>query len=105
MTPARLAPAAGLVAALLGLACSAEPPAVDPQLSQAALLASSCSGCHGDGGSAAEMPQLAGRDAEELVALFLRYRSEEAGSSVMHRLARGYPEAQVRAIAEYLAGQ
>jgi len=49
------------------------------------------------------MVSLDGRSAPELRAALLRYRSAPDGGSVMHRMMRGYSEADIDAISVYLA--
>ena len=81
----------------------AKPPADDP-LGEAALLAGTCSGCHGDAPDAA-IASLSGRSADEIAEAFQRYKTETDGPSAMHRMAWGYTDEQIRLIAEYLAQQ
>ncbi|MEO0467143.1 MAG: hypothetical protein AAF216_11435 [Pseudomonadota bacterium] len=68
-------------------------------LSVTASLAASCSGCHAAGDA---IVSLDGLGADAFAASLTRYRTE-GGSTVMHRLVRGYSDEQVQAIAEYLA--
>lgn len=76
-------------------------PALDPaSLSETALLAASCSGCHLNGGSG--VPSLEGLKASDLTARTLFYKQDIAGTTVMHRLARGYSESDLIQIADYL---
>lgn len=83
-------------------ACGAAPvgeQSTEVRLDQAALLASSCSGCHGEGGSANGIPSLAGMPADVLETKLLAYRDDRDGGSAMHRMARGYSERQIALIA------
>jgi mono/diheme cytochrome c family protein len=70
----------------------------DPALGRSALLTSSCSGCHAPGGQA--IVSLEGYTAERLKALLTAYRSD--GETAMHRMARGYTEAEIESIATTL---
>ena len=81
----------------------ASPPVEDP-LGDAALLAATCSGCHGARPDAA-IASLSGRSADEIAEAFQRYKQETDGPSAMHRMAWGYSHEQIRLIAEYLAEQ
>jgi len=83
---------------LAGGASAAPDPANDPALAHGAVLASVCSGCHAPGGSA--IPSLDGYTTERLKTLITAYRS--AGDTVMHRLARGYTDAEIESIAVHL---
>lgn len=74
-----------------------------PLPERAEVLALACSGCHGrDEGAFAV---LEGRPAAELEGLLIAYREDTAGTTVMHRLARGYSETDIAAISRYLAAQ
>ncbi|WP_051596437.1 c-type cytochrome [Hyphomonas adhaerens] len=75
-------------------------PATD--ISTAAVLSLACSGCHGPTNGA--ITSLDGRAAAELRGALLRYRSDEDGGSVMHRMMKGYSEPDIDAISAYLAG-
>ena len=92
-----------LTLALLLASCDAPEPGVDRRLGQAAALAASCSGCHSTGGSA--MTDLSSMSEKAIVTGFLAYRQDQEGSSVMHRIARGYSEQDIRLIARQLARQ
>lgn len=81
-----------------------EAPALPPPaLDRAATLALACSGCHGSTGGA--IASLDGRPADQIRQSLLRYRSDTAGTTVMHRMMRGYSEADINAISAYLAGE
>jgi len=73
---------------------------------EAALLASSCFNCHGpEGAGEGAMPAIAGLPAEQLVAMLNAFKANEIpGATVMGRLARGYDDAEIAAIAAYFAG-
>lgn len=70
----------------------------DPPL----VLAASCSGCHSRQTSEA-IPSLAGRTADDLKSSFEFYKSDTEGTTVMHRIARGYSDEDIQKIANYLA--
>ena len=68
--------------------------------------ASSCTGCH-----AAEqipdsvIPRIAGRKASDIVQFMREYRSGAWPSSVMGRIAKGFDDQQIDAIAAWFAAQ
>lgn len=67
-------------------------------------LAVSCSGCHAASGGA--IVDISAYSQSQLSEALLNYRNAGEGSTVMHRLARGYSEAEIAQIAAYLgAGQ
>ena len=94
---------------LLGLAAcgqvthSSEQIATDNKvelLSQGALLAATCSGCHSD--QAGAMASLNTYTEPTLIEAMSRYKSERDGTTVMHRLARGYSDDDILALSAYL---
>ncbi len=76
------------------------------ELSQAALLANACAGCHGtDGRSPGAMPTISGKSAEFIENTMKEFRSGARESTVMQRHASGYTDEQIRLIAEYFAAK
>ncbi|MAK62061.1 MAG: hypothetical protein CMK09_13900 [Ponticaulis sp.] len=65
-------------------------------------LAASCSGCHTPSAESA-IPSLSDRSSEDLFDAFMLYKTEADGTTVMHRIARGYSEADIAEISDYLA--
>jgi cytochrome subunit of sulfide dehydrogenase len=68
--------------------------------------ASSCSGCHPTS-AAVETPvsRLVGRPAAEIVAAMQAFRSGQLPASVMDRIAKGFSEDEIAAIAAWYAAQ
>ena len=92
MTPFRLAP----FAILMALAA--------PAHAQAPLAAEGCLGCHGPNGEGAGgIPAIAGRDAAELRAIMAQCRANERPATIMGRVARGYTDAEIAAMADHFA--
>nr|VFJ74211.1 MAG: Cytochrome c553 [Candidatus Kentron sp. FW] len=70
------------------------------------VLADGCGGCHGTKGvSAPYMPSIAGLNKDYLRTVMLQYKSDDRSSTIMGRLARGYTDAQIEALASYFAAQ
>jgi len=68
--------------------------------------ASSCTGCHAATKIADSMiPRIAGRKAEDIVNFMREYRSGAWPSSVMGRIAKGFDDQQINAIAAWFAAQ
>jgi sulfide dehydrogenase cytochrome subunit len=68
--------------------------------------ASSCAGCHAPSAAVGTpVPPLNGRSAAEIVAQMEAFRSGKTQSTVMDRLAKGFSEAEIQAIAAWYAGQ
>jgi cytochrome subunit of sulfide dehydrogenase len=73
-------------------------------MAQAPLAAQGCLGCHGAaGGGVFLVPGLAGRPAAELVAAMTAFRANERPATIMGRIARGYTDAEIAAIAAHFA--
>lgn len=71
----------------------------------AAVLANNCFTCHGpDGRSPGEIPSLDRLSAADLATAVKQFRSGERPSTVMGRQAKGYSDADIEAIAQYIAG-
>lgn len=92
--------------AVLGLALLLAPLLLVPgaAMAQAPLAAQGCLGCHGTaGGGVTPVPGLAGRPAAELVAAMTAFRANERPATIMGRIARGYTDAEIAAIAAHFA--
>ncbi|HPE60966.1 MAG: c-type cytochrome [Thiothrix sp.] len=64
-------------------------------------LAAQCFQCHGTDGRNDAFESLAGESERELISEMHEMRNEKGG--IMHYQARGYSDAQIRAIAAYIA--
>jgi cytochrome subunit of sulfide dehydrogenase len=85
-----------LVAGLDGAVRGAEAPAG----------ATACSGCHGASAEAnAPVPRLLGRNPDEIVGAVRAFRSGQREGTVMGRIAKGFSDDEIRAIAAWLAAQ
>ena len=94
---------------LLAAACAAALSPL-PALAQDPLLArnlaATCANCHGTNGQArGDMKPLAGQSAEKIVAAIADYRSGAQPATIMHQIAKGYTDEQIRLIAGYFAAQ
>ena len=68
--------------------------------------AASCSGCHSPNtGVQSPVPPLAGKNAAEIVAQMQAFRTGQRPATVMGRVAKGFSEAEVQAIAAWYAQQ
>jgi cytochrome subunit of sulfide dehydrogenase len=78
--------------------------APDPHLAR--NLAATCANCHGTNGNArGDMKPLAGVSAAKIVAMLADYKSGNQPATIMHQIARGYTDEQIKLIADYLAAQ
>jgi cytochrome c553 len=82
--------------------------AQDSQTAQllARNLAATCASCHGTNGQArGDMRPLAGVPAEKIMAAVADYRSGALPATIMHQIAKGYTDEQIRLVAAYFAAQ
>ena len=68
--------------------------------------ASSCTGCHAARNIPdSVIPRIAGRKADDIAKFMREYRSGAWPSSVMGRIAKGFDDAQIDAIATWFPAQ
>lgn len=105
-TPSTPPPAAAPPPAQTAPAAAAPAPAPVAPISQsaAANMANNCFGCHGPNGvSPGTIPSLHTLTAKNISDLLRAFRSGERPSTVMGRHAKGYSDAEMDAIAQYIA--
>ena len=91
-----VAAAVGLGSIAAALVASAEPPAG----------AASCSGCHpASSRVTSPVPRLLGLDRAAIVRAMQEFRSGQRAATVMDRIAKGFTDEEVQAIAAWLANQ
>ena len=90
-------------------AAAAEPQATSQLMTGAgpAMLADTCAGCHGTDGASEgpATPTIAGMSEDYLVETMQGYKSGERWSTIMGRIAKGYTDAEIAAMATYYAAQ
>jgi cytochrome c553 len=68
------------------------------------LLTFSCAGCHGPGGhSPSTIPSLFGRTADSIAEILRAFRADQRPATIMNRIAKGYSDAEIGAVARELA--
>lgn len=69
------------------------------------MLGDTCASCHGTHGRSFDeyMPSLAGINRAQLVAAMKDYRADRRASVVMNRIAKGYNDREIEAIADYFS--
>ena len=82
-------------------------PAAAAAAATPAMLSSTCNGCHGTNGNSAGLsnPSIAGLDAGYFESTMKQFKSGERPSSIMGRLAKGYDDAQLKAMGEFFAAK
>lgn len=101
MPPKRL-----LIALLFasGTSFASDQPATPP-IATGQMLGNVCAACHGTHGKSVDeyMPQLAGINRQQLIQAMKDYRDDKRQSVVMNRVAKGYNDAEIEAIADYFS--
>jgi sulfide dehydrogenase cytochrome subunit len=89
---------------------AAEKPAPAPAstgIRSPSMLANTCAGCHGTNGASAGkmMPIIGGMEKEFMQTILMEYKTGERDSTIMGRIAKGYSNNELKAIASYMAEQ
>ena len=93
----------GALLALATFTVFAQAPALP---ANAGYLASNCANCHGTTGNAkGAMPSLAGQQKTYIVDQMKAFRDGKRPATIMHQLAKGYTDAQIKLVAGYFAAQ
>ena len=91
-----VAAAIALLAVAAAVVASAEPPAG----------AVSCSGCHPTSAKVTSpVPRLAGQDRAAIVRAMQDFRSGQRAGTVMDRIAKGFTDDEIQALAAWFAAQ
>jgi cytochrome c553 len=81
---------------------------VDQQSLYIQSLAATCANCHGTQGKGVpegSLPGLTGLKADYIEAQMKAFKSGERQATIMHQLAKGYSDEQIRLLATYFASQ
>lgn len=93
------------LAAAAALACGPLP-ALAQDATLARNLAATCANCHGTNGQArGDMRPLAGLSADRIIAMVADFKSGAQPATIMHQIAKGYTDEQIKLVAGYLAAQ
>jgi cytochrome subunit of sulfide dehydrogenase len=98
MNAARIVTAAALVLTLAGHTSAAGSADAPPG-------ALSCSGCHPAGRADTPVPRLIGRNPADIVTAMQAFKSGQLPSTVMDRIAKGFSDDEVKAIAAWYGAQ
>jgi len=93
-----------IAAIVMGLGLSGSAMAATPSPT---MLGNTCAGCHGTYGvsTGPATPTIAGNSAEYMIEAMKAYKSGDRPSTIMGRIAKGYNDAEIEAMAKYFAGQ
>ena len=68
--------------------------------------AASCSGCHAANAKVeTPVPPLKGRSQADITDAMIEYKSGKRAGTIMDRIAKGFSDEEIRAIAAWYAGQ
>ena len=82
---------------------AAAPPSAPPSAAAVVNMISNCYSCHGtDGRSPGSIPSLTGKNAEQALLMLKEYKSSRLAATVMTRHAKGYTDAELEALANYI---
>jgi len=94
------------VATFAATMIAASPWAIAQDVNLARNLAATCANCHGTNGNArGDMKPLAGMAAGRIVAALADFKSGAQPATIMHQIAKGYTDEQIKLIADYMAAQ
>ena len=95
MTVTRLIAASAFVLSMSGIVWADGPPG-----------AASCSGCHAASTRVdTPVPPLKGRSQADIADAMIDYKSGKRSGTIMDRIAKGFSDEEIRAIAAWYAGQ
>lgn len=73
-------------------------------ISDTELAAQACNVCHGNASYVSPtMPPIRGADATAIYTALVELKTDKRPSTIMGRIAKGYSDEQLRAIADYLS--
>lgn len=102
-TKSTLILAGGLL--LSGMLIGASP--AQAGMASPSMLSNTCAGCHGTNGNSAgpAMPIIAGLPAEHTKTMMKEFKSGDRPATIMDRVAKGYSDEEIDAIAKHFAKQ
>ncbi len=77
----------------------------EPPIATGKMLGDTCASCHGTHGKSFDeyMPSLAGIERQQIIRAMHDYRADRRASVVMNRIAKGYNDREIEAIADYFS--
>lgn len=98
----------GTVFGLSLVLISAAANATDTQTLYTQSLAATCANCHGTQGKSLKdpsVPGLAGRPSAYIIEQMQAFKTGTREATIMHQIAKGYTDEQVKQMADYFASQ
>jgi sulfide dehydrogenase cytochrome subunit len=82
---------------------AATPPSAPPSPAAVVNMINNCYSCHGtDGRSPGSIPSLTGKNAQQALLMLKEFKSGQLAATVMTRHAKGYTDAELEALANYI---
>ncbi len=82
---------------------AAAAPSAPPSPAAVVNMISNCYSCHGtDGRSPGSIPSLTGKNAQQALLMLKEFKSGQLAATVMTRHAKGYTDAELEALANYI---
>ncbi len=92
-------------AAFITVAVCAGGPA-QAEMPSGAVLANTCFSCHGpDGRSAGDMPTIADKSEKFIAAKLKAFKSDSLDATIMNRIAKGFSDEEIAALAKFFSGK
>jgi sulfide dehydrogenase cytochrome subunit len=79
----------------------------EQKIASDSMLANTCSGCHGNTGvsTGPGIPSIRGLSKDYFVEIMMAYKEDKAYSTIMGRIAKGYSEKEIEAMADVYANK
>ncbi len=75
-------------------------------MASGAVLTNTCFSCHGtDGKSVGDMPTIAGKSEDFITQKLKAFKSGELEATVMNRIAKGFTDDEIAALAKFFSGK
>jgi len=82
---------------------AAAQPSAPPSPAAVVNMIGNCYSCHGtDGRSPGAIPSLTGKNAQQALLMLKEYKSGQLAATVMTRHTKGYTDAELEALANYI---
>ncbi len=99
---------AGMAFGLYLIITSSAAYAADAQILYTQSLAATCANCHGTQGKSIKdpsVPGLAGRPSAYIIEQMQAFKTGTREATIMHQIAKGYTNEQIKQMADYFASQ
>ncbi|MGF1642828.1 MAG: c-type cytochrome [Thiotrichales bacterium] len=72
-------------------------------MSTTKVIAANCVVCHGPDAGAKAIPSMIGMPAADIEKSMLEFKTDKREATIMNRIAKGYDDAQIKALAEHFS--